>query len=65
MLRILKDSQKENRLCAFEVYESAEYLKDVHVPSGAIQSSINNTKHLRTRLKHHFLKKKGGFLYRK
>ncbi|KAH7023998.1 4-coumarate-CoA ligase [Ilyonectria destructans] len=62
---ILKDSQKENRLCAFEVYESAEYLKDVHVPSEAIQSSINNTKHLRTGLKHHFLQKKGGFLYRK
>ncbi|PGH02265.1 hypothetical protein AJ80_08890 [Polytolypa hystricis UAMH7299] len=61
---ILKDTEKANRLCSIEAYESAEYLKDVHVPSKAIQESIANTKHLRTGLKHHFMKKRGGFLYR-
>ncbi|KAF4466718.1 4-coumarate- ligase [Fusarium albosuccineum] len=61
---ILKDTQKENRLCSIEAYESPEYLKDVHVPSKAIQNSIANTKHLRTGLKHHLLKKQVGFLYK-
>ncbi|KPM38192.1 hypothetical protein AK830_g8367 [Neonectria ditissima] len=61
---ILKDTQKKHRLCSIEAYESPEYLKDVHVPSKAIQSSISNTKHLRTGLKHHILQKKGGFLYK-
>jgi quinol monooxygenase YgiN len=61
---IAKDLEKENRLVAFEVYESPAYLKDVHVPSEAIQNSIANTKHLRTGLKHHMLKKVGGFLHK-
>jgi quinol monooxygenase YgiN len=61
---IAKDLQKEGRLVAFEVYESPAYLKDVHVPSEAIQNSIRDTKHLRTGLKHHMLKKVGGFLHK-
>lgn len=61
---IARDLEKEDRLVAFEVYESPEYLKDVHVPSEAIQNSIANTKHLRTGLKHHALKKVGGFLHK-
>ncbi|KAH6898120.1 hypothetical protein B0T10DRAFT_471826 [Thelonectria olida] len=61
---ILKDTQKENRLCSIEAYESPEYLRDVHVPSQAIHNSIANTKHLRTGLRHHFLQKRGGFLYK-
>lgn len=61
---ILKDPTKENKLATFEVYESPEYLKDVHVPSDAISESIKNTKHLRTGLKHNLLKKVAGFLYR-
>jgi quinol monooxygenase YgiN len=61
---IAKDQEKENRLVAFEVYESPAYLRDVHVPSDAIQNSIANTKHLRTGLKHHMLKKVGGFLHK-
>lgn len=60
---ILRDAQREGRLCTIEAYESAEYLRDVHVPSNAVQRSIANTKHLRTGLKHHFLQMKGGFLY--
>lgn len=62
---ILKDPNTVNRLCTIEAYESADYLRDVHVPSQAIQNSIANTKHLRTGLKHNFLKKKAGFLYKK
>lgn len=61
---IAKDQQKENRLTSFEVYESAAYLWDVHVPSEAIKQSIANTKHLRTGLKHYPLKKVGGFLHK-
>lgn len=61
---VLSDKTKEERLCTFEVYESPEYLKDVHVPSDAISESIKNTKHLRTGLKHNLLRKVGGFLYK-
>ena len=61
---ILKDPNTVNRLCTIEAYESPDYLTSVHVPSQAIQNSIANTKHLRTGLKHNFLKKKGGFLYK-
>ncbi|CAM1505000.1 Fc.00g106370.m01.CDS01 [Cosmosporella sp. VM-42] len=62
---ILKDVKNEKRLCSIEAYESPAYLMDVHVPSKAIQESIGNTKHLRMGLKHHFMKKEGGFLHRK
>lgn len=51
-------------LKTFEVYESVDYLKDVHVPSDAIGESIKNTKHLRTGLKHHLLRKVYGFLHK-
>ena len=61
---ILRDSSKEDKLASFEVYESPEYLKDVHVPSDAITQSIKNTKHLRTGLKHNILKKVAGYLYK-
>lgn len=61
---VLGDKEKQDRLCTFEVYESPEYLKDVHVPSDAISESIKNTKHLRTGLQHNLLKKVGGFLSR-
>lgn len=61
---ILEDKTQQERLCTFEVYESPEYLKDVHVPSDAISESIKNTKHLRTGLKHNILKRVGGFLSR-
>ncbi|KAF4972969.1 hypothetical protein FZEAL_9454 [Fusarium zealandicum] len=36
---ILKDTQKENRLFSIEAYESPDYLRDVHVPSEAIQNT--------------------------
>lgn len=61
---VLGDKTKEERLCTFEVYESPEYLKSVHVPSNAISESIKNTKHLRTGLKHNLLRKVGGFVSR-
>lgn len=61
---VAKPLEKDNRLVTFEVYESLAYLKDVHVPSDAIQNSIAKTKHLRTGLKHHTLKMVGGFLHK-
>lgn len=61
---ILKDPKESNKLFALEVYESKEYLTNVHVPSKAIQESIKNTKHLREGLKHEFLKVRGGYLYK-
>ncbi|KAF7563971.1 hypothetical protein G7046_g169 [Stylonectria norvegica] len=64
MYGILKDPSKENRLVSIEAYESPAYLMEVHVPSKAIQESIGNTKHLRTGLKHHIMKRRGGFLLR-
>jgi len=57
-----KDPGNENMLYALEIYESKDYLYDVHVKSSAIQNSIANTKHLRNSLKHHFLKLAGGIL---
>lgn len=62
MYGIAKDPEDENILYALEVYESKDYLYDVHVKSNAIQESIKNTKHLRNNLTHHFLKLAGGFL---
>lgn len=62
---VAKDPNTVNRLCLLEAYESPEYLKEVHVPSKAIEQSIANTKHLRTGLKHLIMKKKAGFLYKK
>ncbi|KAB5554916.1 hypothetical protein GE09DRAFT_1122808, partial [Coniochaeta sp. 2T2.1] len=59
---IVKDKDDENKLFAIEIYESKEYLYDVHVKSKAIEESIKNTKHLRTGLKHVFLKFAGGLL---
>lgn len=56
------EGEENKALKTFEVYESVEYLKDVHVPSDAISESIKNTKHLRTGLKHHLLRKVYGFL---
>ncbi|OIW28611.1 hypothetical protein CONLIGDRAFT_670416 [Coniochaeta ligniaria NRRL 30616] len=62
MYGIVRDPEAENMLYALEVYESKDYLYDVHVKSNAIQESIKNTKHLRNNLTHHFLKLAGGFL---
>lgn len=62
MYGIAKDPDNENVLYALEGYESKDYLYDVHVKSTAIQESIKNTKDLRNKLTHHFLKLAGGFL---
>jgi quinol monooxygenase YgiN len=62
MYGIAKDPDNENMLYALEVYESKDYLYDVHIKSNAIQESIKNTKHMRNNLTHHFLKLVGGFL---
>lgn len=61
---VARSLQAEEKLATFEVYESEEYLRDVHVPSDAISESIKNTKHLRTGLRHHALKNVYGFLYK-
>jgi quinol monooxygenase YgiN len=59
---ICKDPKDKDKLYCLEVYESKDYLMDVHAKSQAIQESIKNTKHLRNGLRHHWLKLSGGFL---
>lgn len=61
---VMRDLDQEEKLATFEAYESADYLKDDHVASDAIAASIANTKHLRTGLKQHLLKRVLGFLYK-
>jgi quinol monooxygenase YgiN len=61
---ICRDPEDKDKLYTVEAYESKEYLMDVHAKSNAIAESIKNTKHLRSGLKHTFLKVEGGFLYR-
>ena len=47
-----------------EVYQSEEYLRGVHVKNKAIEESVKNTKHLRTGLKHVFLRLVAGYLWK-
>ena len=61
---VLRDLEKQERLATLEVYESPEYLREVHALSDAISESIKHTQHWRTGLTHHLLKKVAGFLYR-
>ncbi|KAI8260293.1 hypothetical protein K4K58_002050 [Colletotrichum sp. SAR11_239] len=61
---LARDSEDSEKLWTFEVYESEEFLKDVHVKSTAIAESVKNTKHLRTGLTWTFLEWKDGFLHK-
>lgn len=61
---VLRDTNKEEKLGILEVYESPDYLKEVHIPSDAVSESIKSTKHLRTGLQHHLLRKVSGYLYK-
>ncbi|KAF2422866.1 hypothetical protein EJ08DRAFT_689954 [Tothia fuscella] len=61
---IYKSVGDPNQLYSVEAYESKEFLWDVHVKSKAIEESVKNTKHLRTGLKHNFLKLEAGYLFK-
>lgn len=61
---VLRNTIEEEKLATLEVYESPDYLKDVHIGSDAISESIKNTKHLRTGLQHQLLRKVSGYLYK-
>ena len=50
-----EDMEDEQRLCSIERYSSQNYLKDVHIPSDAIQGNIARQKDLRSGLRLHFL----------
>lgn len=61
---VLRDTHKEEKLATLEVYESSDYLNEVHIASDAISESIKNTQHLRTGVQHHLLRKVSGYLYK-
>lgn len=53
-----------DELYTLEVYESYNYLWDVHVKSAAVQANVANTKDLRTGLHHTLLRFRQGFWHR-
>ncbi|KAI0152596.1 hypothetical protein GGR57DRAFT_469624 [Xylariaceae sp. FL1272] len=54
-----------NKIFTVEIYESKEYLWDVHAKSDAVAENVKNTKDMRKGLQHTFLRKVGGHLYPK
>jgi quinol monooxygenase YgiN len=61
---ICKDPGNPEKLYTIEAYKSEEYLRGVHVKNKAIEESVRNTKHLRTGLKHVFLRLVAGYLWK-
>ena len=61
---VLKDAKEKDKLFTVEVYESKEYLWDVHAKSKAVEENVKNTKDLRKGLKHQFLQLRAGFLHK-
>lgn len=59
-----KDPVQPDKLYTLEVYESKDYLWDVHAKSDAVAENVKNTKDLRIGLKHSFLKYASGFLHK-
>lgn len=59
-----KDPLQSDKLFTLEVYESKDYLWDIHAKSIAVAENVKNTKSLRKGLKHSFLKFRSGFLYK-
>lgn len=61
---LCRDVEDPKILRTVEVYTSEEYLWDVHAKSDALAENVKNTKHLRTGLKHVFLRIVGGYFYK-
>jgi quinol monooxygenase YgiN len=58
---LCQDSEDPKKLRTIEAYKDKEYLWGVHVKTDAVKENVANTKHLRTGLKHVFLKIVGGY----
>jgi hypothetical protein len=50
-----EDLDDEQRLCSVERYSSQSFLKEVHIPSKAIQQNMAKQKDIRTGLRLHFM----------
>ncbi len=61
---LCKENSNLDRLHTVEVYESEQYLWEVHAKSEAIATSVQNTKDIRAGLNRAFLKVVGGFFHR-
>ncbi|KIW02231.1 uncharacterized protein PV09_06384 [Verruconis gallopava] len=62
---VMAAKDRPDTLHTFEVYESKEYLWDVHVKENSgVQATIRDTKDWRISLEHNLLQKVGGFLHR-
>lgn len=58
---LCKDREQPDKLRTIEVYKDSEYLWTTHAKSRAVAENVKNTKHLRTGLKHIFLRIVGGY----
>lgn len=61
---IAEESDKPDELFTLEVYESEDYLWNVHVKADAVQENINKTKDLRKNLTLAKLELVGGYMCR-
>ncbi|KAK4936923.1 hypothetical protein LTR10_022301 [Elasticomyces elasticus] len=64
LYRLCREEGNADRLHTVEVYESKEYLWDIHAKSEQVRESVTKTKDLRSGLVHAPLKMVGGFLHR-
>ncbi|KAI1265299.1 hypothetical protein F5Y18DRAFT_47628 [Xylariaceae sp. FL1019] len=62
---VYRHPSDSNRIFTVEIYESKEYLWDVHAKSDAVAENVKNTKNMRKGLKHTYLRRMGGHLYPK
>ncbi|KAL7904283.1 hypothetical protein GGI35DRAFT_204648 [Trichoderma velutinum] len=61
---VWKDISQPNKLFMFHVYESMDYLMNVHVPSKPVQAMLENEKDIRIGLRPWMLQRRGGYLYK-
>jgi quinol monooxygenase YgiN len=61
---IMEQDEAENDLFTLEVYESEDYLTNVHIPSTAVQETIKHTGAMRKNLTLTKLRLHGGFISR-
>ncbi|KAI1627977.1 hypothetical protein EDD37DRAFT_692264 [Exophiala viscosa] len=62
--RLCREEANADRLHTIEVYESKEYLWEIHAKSKQVKESVEKTKDLRSGLVHAPLKMVSGFLHR-
>lgn len=61
---VCKDSVETDVMRMVEIYESKDYLWATHAKSAEVSENVKNTSHLRTGLKHVFLKICGGYFHK-